>query len=72
MADEMTMEQSAPVYDDAALAAEFAEKRKKQQEADFAKPFDPDCLLEVRHLRKCFPMKKTITGGEKPWLINAG
>ena len=50
------------VYDDAALAAEFAAKRQLQMEEDFAKPFDPDCILEVRHLRKCFPLKKTITG----------
>ena len=49
-------------YDDAALAAEFAEKRRRQNEEDFAKPFDPDCVLEVRHLRKCFPLQKTITG----------
>ena len=49
-------------YDDAALAAEFAAKRQLQIEEDFAKPFDPDCILEVRHLRKCFPLKKTITG----------
>ena len=62
MADEIVMEQSAPVYDDVALAAECAEKRKKQMEEDFAKPFDPECILEVRHLRKCFPLKKTITG----------
>ncbi|MBQ9117544.1 MAG: ABC transporter ATP-binding protein, partial [Clostridia bacterium] len=26
------------------------------------KPFDPEALLEVRHLRKCFPIKKSITG----------
>ena len=50
------------VYDDAALAAEFAAKRQLQMEEDFAKPIDPDCILEVRHLRKCFPLKKTITG----------
>ena len=50
------------VYDDVALAAEFAAKRQLQMEEDFAKPFDPDCILEVRHLRKCFPLKKTITG----------
>ena len=42
-------------YDDAALAAEFAAKRQLQIEEDFVKPFDPDCILEVRHLRKCFP-----------------
>ncbi len=49
-------------YDDAALEAAFQETRKAQIEADCAAPFDPDCLLEVRHLRKTFPMKKTITG----------
>ena len=49
-------------YDDAALAAEFAAARKRQMEEDFAKPFDSDCILEVRHLRKCFPLQKTITG----------
>lgn len=49
-------------YDDEALAREFAEKRQQQMEEDFAKPFDPECVLEVRHLRKCFPLQKTITG----------
>ena len=61
MADEKVMA-NAPAYDDAALEAEFQAKRKAQIEADYQKPFDPDCILEVRHLRKCFPMKKTITG----------
>ena len=50
------------IYDDVALAAQFQEKRRLQMEEDFAKPFDPECILEVRHLRKCFPLKKTITG----------
>ena len=49
-------------YDDAAIAAEFQAKRRKQIEEDCAKPFDPEALLEVRHLRKCFPIEKTITG----------
>ncbi|MBQ9859338.1 MAG: dipeptide ABC transporter ATP-binding protein [Clostridia bacterium] len=31
-------------------------------EEDFAKPFDPEAILEVRHLRKCFPLKKTLGG----------
>ena len=65
MADEKVINniaESEVVYDDAALAAEYLEKRKKQHEEDFAKPYDPECILEVRHLRKCFPMKKTMTG----------
>ena len=62
MADNKVIENNAPVYDDAALAAEYQAKRQTQIEEDFRKPFDPDCVLEVRHLRKCFPLKKTITG----------
>ena len=61
MADEKVMD-NLPVYDDAALAAEYQAKRAKQIEADFQKPFDKDAILEVRHLRKCFPLQKTFTG----------
>ena len=62
MADEKMINNVAPVYDDEALAAEYKAKRAKQIEEDCAQPFDPDCVLEVRHLRKCFPIKKTVTG----------
>lgn len=61
--------QATPAYDDAAIAAEYEAKRKKQREEDFAKPFDPEALLEVRHLRKCFPIKKTLTGKVQQELI---
>lgn len=50
------------IYDDAAEAAKFLEKRKEIIEQDSKKPFDSEAILEVRHLRKCFPLKKTITG----------
>ena len=53
---------TAPVYDDEALAAEYQAKRAQQIQEDCAKPFDPECILEVRHLRKTFPKKKSITG----------
>ena len=62
MADEKRNNQAAPLYDDEALAAEYQAKRKQQMEEDFAKPYDPEAILEVRHLRKCFPLKKTFTG----------
>ncbi len=52
----------AEIYDDAALEAEYKKAREERIAADCAQPFDPDCLLEVRHLRKTFPMQKTITG----------
>ena len=50
------------IYDDAAEAAKFFARRKEIIEQDSKKPFDPEAILEVRHLRKCFPLKKTITG----------
>ena len=51
-----------PEYDDEAISREYEENRRKSWEEDFAKPVDPDALLEVRHLRKCFPLKKSLTG----------
>ena len=64
MADEKVLnnEPAATVYDDALEQAKFLEARKAQQEADFQKPFDPSAILEVRHLRKTFPLKKTMFG----------
>ena len=50
------------LYNDEELAKRDAEKKAAQIELDKAKPFDPDALLEVRHLRKCFPIKKSLTG----------
>lgn len=50
------------VYDDAAEEAKYLEKRKQQIEEDMKEPFDSEAILEVRHLRKCFPLKKSFTG----------
>ncbi len=50
------------IYDDVALEEAFLKARSEQIEKDCSEPFDPDCLLEVRHLRKTFPVKKTFTG----------
>ena len=52
----------APAYDDEAIMAEHLAAKEAQKQADFEKPFDSEALLEVRHLRKCFPIKKSITG----------
>ncbi len=66
MADEIKVNNEAvddaPVYDDAAEQAKFLKAREQQCKEDLARPFDPEALLEVRHLRKCFPIKKSITG----------
>ena len=53
---------SASAYDDEAIAREYKEKLEAQKAIDFNEPFDPDAILEVRHLRKCFPIAKTFTG----------
>ena len=49
-------------YDDEAIAAEYKARREAEKAADMEKPYDPDAILEIRHLRKCFPLKKSITG----------
>jgi len=62
MAEEKVMNSEALQYDDAAEQAKYLEQRTKQHAEDFAKPFDPEAVLEVRHLRKTFPIKKTMMG----------
>lgn len=53
---------TATVYDDEAeKAREEAEKEARIQE-DKALPPDPDAILEVRHLKKHFVLKKTLMG----------
>ena len=49
-------------YDDEAIAAEYNARREEQKAIDYEQPYDPKAILEVRHLRKCFPLKKSITG----------
>ena len=62
MAEDKILNNEAAVYDDAVEQEKHLAARKAQMEEDFNQPFDPDCVLEVRHLRKVFPLKKTITG----------
>ena len=63
MAEEKDMNiEPAIEYDDAAEQARFLEERRLRQMEDFRQPFDPEAILEVRHLRKTFPMKKTLLG----------
>ena len=63
---EEVKEEAAPVtvseYDDEAIAAKYAEEKLARRNADMEKPYDTEAILEVRHLRKCFPIKKSITG----------
>ena len=48
---------------------ENKENSEKSKKDDFKAPFDPDALLEVRHMRKCFPLKKSITGKVQKELV---
>ena len=61
MSDE-TILNMAPDYDDELEQQRYKERLEQQKAEDFAKPFDPEAVLEVRHLRKTFPMKKTMMG----------
>ena len=56
-------------YDDAAEAAKQAEKKAAAIAADADKAPDPNALLEIRHLRKAFPIKKSLTGKVQQELI---
>lgn len=49
-------------FDDAAEKKRYLAQRAEQAMVDFQRPIDPFSLLEVRHLRKAFPIKKSITG----------
>lgn len=46
-----------------------AAKKKEQIEKDLQEPFDPDAILEVRHLRKAFPIKKNLFGKVQQELV---
>ena len=61
---------SAPYeYDDAAIAEQAEAEKKARMEADLRKPYDPDALLEVRHLSKRFPIKKSLFGKVEKELV---
>ena len=56
-------------FDDEQEAAKQAEKRAAAIESDAQREPDPDALLEIRHLRKAFPIKKSLTGKVQQELI---
>ena len=55
-------ELDATSYDDEAEEKAYYAARARRIAEDLEKPYDPDALLEVRHLSKSFPIKTTITG----------
>jgi len=59
---------SYSAFNDEAEAAKEQKARDEKAAADMLLPPDPDALLEVRHLKKYFPLGKTITGKPTSWL----
>ena len=57
------------IYNDEEIAASEVRAKQAAIEADKNKPFDPDALLEVRHLRKCFPVQKNLLGKVEKELV---
>ena len=49
-------------FDDIAEAETEEKEREAQREKDAQLPPDPDAILEVRHLKKYFVLKKTLMG----------
>lgn len=64
--NQVTEDQPSPVVENTdpyqALAEIYAQRKAEQKASDMLKPFDEKALLEVRHLRKAFPLKKSLTG----------
>ena len=56
-------------YDDDAIAIKAAEEKQARIEADLKKPYDPEALLEIRHLSKRFPIKKNLLGKVEKELV---
>ena len=67
MADKKKKVAEQQITDPKILAYIEEDKRNKEEfakrrEEDFKEPYDPDCILEVRHMRKTFPIQKSLLG----------
>ena len=61
--------QEIEIYDDDAIAIKAAEEKQARIEADLQKPYDPEAILEIRHLSKRFPIKKNLLGKVEKELV---
>lgn len=59
---EVSEEMDFSTFDDAAEKERENAENMVKSEADMALPPDPDAILEVRHLKKYFVLKKTLMG----------
>ena len=60
---------ASELYDDEAIATREAAEKAAAVKADAEKPFDPNALVEVRHLTKKFPVKKNLLGKVQKELV---
>ena len=56
-------------YGNSVADARLAAQKQMRIEEDLKKPFDSEALLEVRHLRKCFPIQKSLLGKVQKELV---
>ena len=61
-AEESTSTKPEAVYNDEEIAAKEKAMREAKIKEDCALPFDSEALLEIRHLRKTFPVKRSMLG----------
>ena len=66
-ADEAELDPKIKAFLDEEAANKAAFEKRKEE--DMKAPFDPDVLLEVRHMRKCFPLKKSLLGKVEKELV---
>ncbi len=74
MADEKqlnnaSVNESADVHVISEEQTKKTEAYKDEIKRDLEMPPDPNAILEIRHLRKCFPIKKSITGKVQKELV---
>ncbi len=74
MSDKNNNSAFAEELDPTVEAYKAEDKTKKealiaQKEQDYTAPYDEKAILEVRHLRKCFPLKKNLIGKVQKELI---
>ncbi len=63
------MDNTTPLYNDAEILIQQREAKQKRIQEDSLLPPDENALLEIRHLRKCFPIEKSLTGKIKKELV---
>ena len=59
----------AAEYDDEVIQQKVSEEKQARIDSDLTKPYDPDALLEIRHLSKRFAIQKSLFGKVEKELV---